>query len=260
MNGPDGIAFALPAANSLLETGRLGEAWLSSFVNYYQPPTPDNTWRPDFVRLHHFVVGYLPLRYLAWTKSENERNHETERKLALVTVVAAERLWEGVCQTAPLPEEQELMRLVFGSENPLRVPNGGRTAWEKRFSAALDVLERDDWRARAAWPRWIAMALHTVSFYFPLGLPEDHAPSARNRVDHAARRVLAGLSERLHPDVVTLVAHWLAAAEATRDSAGVPSPDWSPEDRHRFFARTRIEQLLLGSSSPSTTVRGANSS
>src|SRR5262245_34419537 len=176
MNGMGGrILFAEPAAQSLLQEGKLEARWVSSFFMLPEADkTDERVWAPEFFRLRHFISTYLPLRYWAWARMSGKRNQETERLLTTLIVTAAETLWRGLIAApnvcAPSSEGAELSRLVLGADNPLRLTADSRDEWDRRYKAVLRDISFT-WRARDTRPRWEAMALHFASFYLPLGLP-----------------------------------------------------------------------------------------
>jgi hypothetical protein len=218
----------------------LDPRWVGAF--FALPESEEDgagTWTPDFFRLRHFVSMYLPLRYWAWTRSSGRRNRETELLLETLVVGTVETLWRGI--TAPGSPDSELVGLVLGAENPLRLVGGERIAWEGRYTAVVKEMSHT-WRARESWPRREAMALHVASFYLPLGLPPG---PVQGSVDSPQKRLLDGLASYVDPDVAELVGLWLSVAAAPRDDAGVPVVAWSTAAR-RLAGRTETEILLLG--------------
>jgi hypothetical protein len=245
-NESRGATFADPATQSLLQQGELDPRWVGTFFALPEADKADErAWEPEFFRLRHFVSMYLPLRYAAWARSSGKRNQETEGLLATLIVTVAETLWRGLVAAARLggpTESAELVKLVLGAENPLRLTADSRGDWERRYKAAVRQMSAP-WRARESWPRWEAMALHVASFYVPLGLPPIIVERAEN---HSTRRLLDELAPHVHSDVVQLVGAWLDAAAALRDDAGVPIVGWNAATERKLTGRTETEILLVG--------------
>jgi hypothetical protein len=242
-----GVAFAAPAAQSLLRAGKLDPRWVGAFFALPKAERADESvWTPTFFALRHFVAMYLPLRYWAWARLSGKRNEETEGFLATLIVTIEEALWRGFVDAARLgapTEGAELVRLVLGPENPLRLGADARADWERRYKASVKGMW-SAWPPREAWPRCETMALHVASFYLPLGLSPTLV--VERSANASTRRLLDDLVPHVHPDVVQLVGLWLDAATAARDDAGVPVVGWRPATGRRLTGRTETEFLLLG--------------
>jgi hypothetical protein len=240
------LSFADPAAQSLLREGALDSRWVGAFFALPQIERADQRiWTPAFFALRHFVSMYLPLRYWAWATLSGKRNSETEGLLATLILTIEETLWRGFVAAGRLDaptEGAELVRLVLGEDNPLRLAADARGDWERRYKAVVKEMSAT-WRARDAWPRREAMALHCASFYLPLGLPPGTVESPGSA---STRRLLEDVAAHVHPDVAQLVGVWLDAATAARDDAGVPVVWWSPQAGPRLTGRTETELLLVG--------------
>ena len=245
------IAFAGPAARSLLQEGKLDPRWVGAFFAFASHEgcgSDQFTWPPAFFRLQHFVSMYLPLRYAAWTRLSGKRNPETEGTLATVVVTVAETLWRGLAGAArvgAMPDDAGVVDLVLGARNPLRLRDGERDDWDRRYLKALGILSAT-WSALDAWPRREAMALHAASFYLPLGLPPTLTASLVTIESAVWDSLLGDLAADIHPDVLQLIRLWLTCATALRDEAGIPIVEWRSTQSHRLVGRTSTEFLLLG--------------
>jgi hypothetical protein len=236
-----GIEFAAPAAQCLMEEGRFDPRWVSAFLTHTMTVRHDpDVWEPEYFRLQHFVVSYLPLRYWAWTRLAHARNPETEATLGMLILTVSETLWREACDTETGPDGSELARLVLGSGNPLRMSASALLVWQERFSSMLSNVS-DPWKRLTTWPRWDAMALHFASFYLPFALAAERPPAIEGQ-----SALLSDLAFKVDQEVLSVIRNWLLAAEAERNEAGIPVPNANAARGATLIERTRIEVLLMG--------------
>lgn len=231
------LTFSDPVFASVLERGEIDRAWLAAFDALPAIDDDPSGWRPEDFRLRHYVAMYLPLRYQVWSASTGRRNEATEDGLGALILSIGRALWQGAA-AVPRPPGSALVEMVLGAGHPLRLTDAAYAEWQRRYLAVLEGM-RSEWRARARWPRWEAMALHAASFYLPLGLPPRSVGSTPSRFGD---RPIEGLAPAVHEDVVALIEAWLAHAGSPRDSAGIPLAGWPRRD---LRGRTTTEALLL---------------